>query len=374
MPPDASTGTRPADESDRLGEVGDRHVVEQDEIGLRLPPRAPARPACGTRPRAAGLAGAARARGPRASKSPPPSVRWLSFTRIASSSAIRWFVPPPVRTAYFASTRMPGMVLRVSRTTSPVPATRSTYASRERRDAAQVLQEVQRRVARRRAASARRPSTVATTSPGLASAPSAASTRHATAPEPAEDAIEQRQPAHHELLLGQERGPRARAVAGTVASDVRSPSPRSSASASAMQRGDLRMVERRAPWLSPPARARTELERPRPCRRRASRAPRRRRRATRAAASTSRSTGARRASVAGSAPRVEARDRRGRSTRRASRLRLVDRGEARDRDVEASAGPRAPPRRRSRPRPATARGGCSAARSRRRTPTTRPLR
>ena len=111
---------------------------------VRLRPRAPPRRACGTRPRAAGRREArARAR-TAASKSPPPSVRWLSFTRMASSSAMRWFVPPPVRTAYFASTRMPGTVLRVSRTTSPVPATRSTYAPGERRDAAQVLQEVQR--------------------------------------------------------------------------------------------------------------------------------------------------------------------------------------------------------------------------------------
>src|SRR5205823_2912323 len=63
---------------------------------------------------------AARAARTAAPTSPPQSARWLSLIRIASSSARRWFVPPPVRTAYLARRRKPGSVFRVSRTTSCV--------------------------------------------------------------------------------------------------------------------------------------------------------------------------------------------------------------------------------------------------------------
>ena len=44
---------------------------------------------------------------------------WLSFTKMASDRLMRWFAPPPQRTAYFSAARRPGNVLRVSRTTSP---------------------------------------------------------------------------------------------------------------------------------------------------------------------------------------------------------------------------------------------------------------
>src|SRR5207244_3907286 len=69
---------------------------------------------------------AARALRTAAATSPPASARWLSLMRMASSSPRRWFVPPPVRTAHLARARIPGSVLRVSRTTSGVPRTRST--------------------------------------------------------------------------------------------------------------------------------------------------------------------------------------------------------------------------------------------------------
>ena len=39
---------------------------------------------------------------------------------------MRWFTPPPQRTAYFSSARRPGVVLRVSRTRAPVPSSAST--------------------------------------------------------------------------------------------------------------------------------------------------------------------------------------------------------------------------------------------------------
>ncbi len=56
---------------------------------------------------------------------PQPSA-WLSFTRKASESPIRWFVPPPQRTAYFSRARRPGVVFRVSRSLVFVPARAST--------------------------------------------------------------------------------------------------------------------------------------------------------------------------------------------------------------------------------------------------------
>ena len=54
---------------------------------------------------------------------------WLSFTSSADERSMRWFWPPPQRTAYFSSGPQPGQVLRVSRTTAPVPATSSTSAA-----------------------------------------------------------------------------------------------------------------------------------------------------------------------------------------------------------------------------------------------------
>src|SRR6266540_4268504 len=60
----------------------------------------------------------------------PPAVRmWLSLSRRASPRLMRWFWPPPARTAYLASWRSPGSVLRVSRITAPVPSTAATNAA-----------------------------------------------------------------------------------------------------------------------------------------------------------------------------------------------------------------------------------------------------
>ena len=48
------------------------------------------------------------------------------MTRIPSSRPKRWLRPPPQRTAYFSSARSPGVVLRVSRISAPVPSIAST--------------------------------------------------------------------------------------------------------------------------------------------------------------------------------------------------------------------------------------------------------
>ena len=59
--------------------------------------------------------------------SPPrQSLRWLSFIRTLSYIPMRWFDPPPQRTAYFSNTRRPGVVLRVSRIIVPRRLTAST--------------------------------------------------------------------------------------------------------------------------------------------------------------------------------------------------------------------------------------------------------
>src|SRR5215218_5852519 len=56
----------------------------------------------------------------------PAARMWLSLTSRASYRPMRWLAPPPQRTAYFSRKRRPGVVLRVSRITAPVPATAST--------------------------------------------------------------------------------------------------------------------------------------------------------------------------------------------------------------------------------------------------------
>ncbi len=55
-----------------------------------------------------------------------PSARWLSLISTASYRPVRWFQPPPHRTAYFSKVRQPGVVFRVSKTRALVPATAST--------------------------------------------------------------------------------------------------------------------------------------------------------------------------------------------------------------------------------------------------------
>ena len=42
------------------------------------------------------------------------ATTWLSLISAASDKDIRWFIPPPQRTAYFSRARSPGVVLRVS--------------------------------------------------------------------------------------------------------------------------------------------------------------------------------------------------------------------------------------------------------------------
>ena len=71
------------------------------------------------------------------------AARWLSLMRMPSERSKRWFVPPPVRTAYFSSTRRPGVVLRVSRRRHSLPSSKSDDGRGRAGDAAEVREEVQ---------------------------------------------------------------------------------------------------------------------------------------------------------------------------------------------------------------------------------------
>ena len=62
-----------------------------------------------------------------ASATPPATATWLSLIMAASHNPMRWFVAPPMRVAYFSSTRRPGMVFLVSKRIQPVPDIASTY-------------------------------------------------------------------------------------------------------------------------------------------------------------------------------------------------------------------------------------------------------
>ena len=63
-----------------------------------------------------------------AAATPPAASLWLSLTIATSYRPIRLLVPPPARTAYFSRIRRPGVVLRVSSTMAPVPASASAQA------------------------------------------------------------------------------------------------------------------------------------------------------------------------------------------------------------------------------------------------------
>ncbi len=114
----------PADERDRLAQLGEGHVVEEDRVDTGLE-------------RLADLVerlaldldrqvGVAARTSSTAAAIEPAARRWLSLISTASSRPKRWLRPPPAATACFSSARRPGVVLRVSRTAAPVPSTAST--------------------------------------------------------------------------------------------------------------------------------------------------------------------------------------------------------------------------------------------------------
>jgi hypothetical protein len=98
--------------------VVQRKVVQQHAGGAGVQRLVAVRP--GSRPRS----GCSRRRSAPARPAarrvmPPAAAMWFSLIRMPSHSAMRWLLPPPVRTAYFCAWRRPGRVLRVSSTTQP---------------------------------------------------------------------------------------------------------------------------------------------------------------------------------------------------------------------------------------------------------------
>ena len=124
MPPETSTGTRPAIFL----------IAAAACSGVKLSSRIICAPAASASSICSGRStsistwrspAAATAR--RVASPTDPAIRtWLSLTRIAESRPERWGVPPPTDTARFSSRRRSGVVLRVSRIFAFVPATAST--------------------------------------------------------------------------------------------------------------------------------------------------------------------------------------------------------------------------------------------------------
>src|SRR5438132_365244 len=125
-PPDASVGTRPAI----------CFTAAASSRSPRLSRRRRSAPAASASSICAGVLTSAsmRRKGEAAAlarrtaaPTPPAAAAWLSLTRIPSKSAPRWFVPPPARTAAFSSSRMPGLVFRVSSRRVRVPRSACAY-------------------------------------------------------------------------------------------------------------------------------------------------------------------------------------------------------------------------------------------------------
>ena len=94
-------------------------------------------------------AGASRRARSVASPTPPARRAWFSLTSTASNRPRRWLCPPPASTACFSSARSPGVVLRVSRIRTPGALHGPHVARRERGDAGQPAEEVERHPLRR---------------------------------------------------------------------------------------------------------------------------------------------------------------------------------------------------------------------------------
>ena len=150
---------------------------------------------------------------------------------------MRWFVPPPHRTAYFSSSRQPGVVLRVSRIFAGEPAAASTNF---RVSVATPLSRWRKFRAVRSAARIDRSGPATVASDGAAFDGRAVGDGGVKVRVGIDGAAHQRrggQPGDDARRAGDERGASPRSSAGMVARLVRSPVvPRSSARASSISR------------------------------------------------------------------------------------------------------------------------------------------
>ena len=124
-PPDASSSARPRRKSDDLAQLGQPHVVEQDEVGAGVDDLARLFHRVDLdleRQAGVGLADEPERLHHATGRD---DVVVLDERGVRQRHAV--VVPPPQRTAYFCSARSPGTVLRVSRMRAPVPSTASTH-------------------------------------------------------------------------------------------------------------------------------------------------------------------------------------------------------------------------------------------------------
>ena len=131
-PPDTSSGMRPSNGGDLARRTASRRdAASKSSIRIRSQPSASASSSCArvSTSTISGSAGCAARAARIAAVSEPAARTWFSFSITASYRPMRWFCPPPQRTAYFCARRRPGRVLRVSRMVQPVPRTASTYAA-----------------------------------------------------------------------------------------------------------------------------------------------------------------------------------------------------------------------------------------------------
>ena len=164
-----------------------------------------------------------------ARRRPRASAMWFSLIRIASSSPRRWLAPPPAATAAFSSPRRPGVVLRVSRIVAPEPSTAATKRA--------VRVAIPDRWPRKLSA-VRSPASRARAGPATSATSAGTRSRHSPSPTSGSNSWT---PACSNVSRAAASPntapgcfctirPRAPAVAGTVASEVMSPAPTSSAS------------------------------------------------------------------------------------------------------------------------------------------------
>ena len=94
--------------------------------------------------RSAAAAGASRARARIAAAIEPAARMWFSFSITASNRPMRWFTPPPTRTAYFCARRRPGNGLARVEDRAPGAAHGGDVVGGDGGGARQGLQEIER--------------------------------------------------------------------------------------------------------------------------------------------------------------------------------------------------------------------------------------
>ncbi len=146
----------PGDERDRVAQSRRAHVVEQDARRRRR--RAPRGPRRASPPRPRPAAPLRSASAASAAAIPPARRRWLSLTRIASSRPTRWLRAAAAADGVLLERAQAGRRLARVEDGRARAVDRVDVAARERRDAAQAAEQVERRRARRSAPRARGPS------------------------------------------------------------------------------------------------------------------------------------------------------------------------------------------------------------------------